>query len=298
MDELTLLAAGACAALAVLVYLMWKSATKPEWQSLTANEKKEWRMKEETRKEKKETPSQAAIGMLGAIYNRLPLIPFLDRQTSAIAYACIAAYLAILLFSFLSTPPATVQMQLRELPLQKNSGLRLLAGESYAYELSSPGIPGASQRVVYDVASYAGCRGLAVAEKSQAGAYSVCLLPSGNAQNDPEVLNSSTGNLTLLLFAPWMLAASENFTWGTQTTLSSYGVDMGFTTSFLSTGEKAVAGRKAFQIRVASEFSSQPGSATYYIDEDKRVLLLAEAGNLSIKLVSAPFALNWSEGIQ
>jgi glutamate formiminotransferase len=53
MDDITLLAAASCAALAILVYFMWRAATKPEWQSLTATEKKEWRIDEEKRKEEK-----------------------------------------------------------------------------------------------------------------------------------------------------------------------------------------------------------------------------------------------------
>lgn len=52
MDDITLLAAASCVVLAALVYLMWKAATKPEWQDLTASEKKEWRLNEEKRKEK------------------------------------------------------------------------------------------------------------------------------------------------------------------------------------------------------------------------------------------------------
>jgi hypothetical protein len=52
MDELTILIAGSCAALAVLVYLMWRSAKKPEWHQLTTREKKSWRTEEEERKQK------------------------------------------------------------------------------------------------------------------------------------------------------------------------------------------------------------------------------------------------------
>jgi hypothetical protein len=50
MDEFTLMIGAACAALAVLVYLMWRAATKQSWGELTKQEKKEWRMDEEKRK--------------------------------------------------------------------------------------------------------------------------------------------------------------------------------------------------------------------------------------------------------
>lgn len=51
MDEITLLSAGACIILAALVYMMWKSATKEEWQALTHDEKVQWRVEEEKRRE-------------------------------------------------------------------------------------------------------------------------------------------------------------------------------------------------------------------------------------------------------
>lgn len=53
MDDITLLAAGSCAILAALVYLMWKSAIGEEWQLLTRTEKVKWRTEEENRKGKK-----------------------------------------------------------------------------------------------------------------------------------------------------------------------------------------------------------------------------------------------------
>ncbi len=52
MDDLTLLIVASCAVLAVLVYLMWRAATKPSWQQLTTREKKGWRTEEEERKKK------------------------------------------------------------------------------------------------------------------------------------------------------------------------------------------------------------------------------------------------------
>ena len=51
MDEVLLLISGSCLALAVLVYLMWKSAMKEEWGELAQTEKKKWRIAEENRKE-------------------------------------------------------------------------------------------------------------------------------------------------------------------------------------------------------------------------------------------------------
>jgi hypothetical protein len=52
MDESLLIITGACAALAFLVYLMWREATKDEWSDLSVSEKRKWRIEEEKRKEK------------------------------------------------------------------------------------------------------------------------------------------------------------------------------------------------------------------------------------------------------
>jgi len=50
MDETILLVAGACVALAVLVYLMWRAATKSEWGDFAKKEKAAWKAEEEKRK--------------------------------------------------------------------------------------------------------------------------------------------------------------------------------------------------------------------------------------------------------
>jgi len=51
MDDVILLVAGACAALAVLVYLMWRAATASEWGDFARQEKTKWKAEEQKRKE-------------------------------------------------------------------------------------------------------------------------------------------------------------------------------------------------------------------------------------------------------
>jgi len=53
MDDILPLAAAACAALAALVYLMWRDATAQSWGAFAKDEKRKWRAEEEKRKEKK-----------------------------------------------------------------------------------------------------------------------------------------------------------------------------------------------------------------------------------------------------
>ena len=51
MDDVILLVAAACVALAALVYLMWRAATKSEWGDFAKEEKAKWRLDEEKRKQ-------------------------------------------------------------------------------------------------------------------------------------------------------------------------------------------------------------------------------------------------------
>ena len=51
MDDVILLVSAACVALAVLVYMMWRAATKTEWGDFAKKEKTKWKAEEEKRKE-------------------------------------------------------------------------------------------------------------------------------------------------------------------------------------------------------------------------------------------------------
>ena len=52
MDDVTVLAAAACAMLAILVYLMWRDATRSGWSDMSQAEKKRWREEEAKRAKK------------------------------------------------------------------------------------------------------------------------------------------------------------------------------------------------------------------------------------------------------
>jgi|GEM_PF-1493727 len=60
MDDIILISAASCAILALLVYLMYKSATSPEWSRLTQSEKTSWRNEEEAANEAKEARAKEA----------------------------------------------------------------------------------------------------------------------------------------------------------------------------------------------------------------------------------------------
>ncbi|MEM2138017.1 MAG: hypothetical protein QW568_02925 [Candidatus Anstonellaceae archaeon] len=238
-------------------------------------------------------PATSQPSIFRKIYNSLPLLPLLDRSTSAIAYACIFGYILFMLYVFLAMPPVQLSSSIVEAPLAKNSPLMLFAGETYAYELSGEMVAAPNKKVVYGISSSSSCPGILVTEQASEFASSECLSKqTGNAVNDERQLNSSTGNQSFLLFSPWMLAVSDNFSWQAASTTSAAGVEMRFTTSLKSFGKKEIAGRQAYEISVASPALSS--ASKYFIDAEKRVLLYAESGNLTVRLIKAPFELHWS----
>ena len=135
-----------------------------------------------------------------------------------------------------------------------------------------------------------------IVEQGPSGQSSRCVLPSGNLADEGfGSVNSGFGNLSVILFSPWMLAVSDNFSWQVNTTVSGAGVQIDMPLYMRSEGMKTVAGREAYEIAVQSE--GQP-PATFYVDASKRVALLVQDGNSSAQLVSAPFALDWGNQSQ
>jgi hypothetical protein len=247
-------------------------------------------------KEKAQKPG--LLFLADKLYQKLPVLPLLDRQTSAIAYVCILFYFGFVAYMFFASPPPEIYTQLVEAPLVKNTGIMLLAGERYTYQVSLQGPQAQSQQVGYEIRKDASCSGLLVIENTPSTLSSVCLSSSGNAVSEElGYANSTFGNRSIMLFSPWMLAASENFSWRIETVVTSIGMEARFPVSYKSSGIREIAGRKAFEILVTPEYPQSGQPAKYYVDSEKRVLLFADFGNLTARLTSAPFALNWSNGI-
>lgn len=236
-------------------------------------------------KKKPGEEKKPGAGILNSLYMGIPALPFLERQGTALLLFCALAYLLFVAYVFLSSP-LTMSQDFYEQPLQKNSALQLLSGETYAYQISSPD---GRQTVAYSTSRASSCAGLLVSE--EASGASLCLSQSGNlAQEGTEAFNSSFGNQSILLFAPWMLAVSDDFKWGFESRITAGSTAISFPVSLFSKGKKTVAGREAYEISVGS--SGSPPSL-FYIDAQKRVLLSAESANVSVKLISAPFPLEW-----
>jgi hypothetical protein len=178
---------------------------------------------------------------LKSLYGRLPVLPFLDRETSAMLIIALAAYLAFTLWVVLSSPLSSHPV-FSEAPLAKNALLALRPGESYSYQLSAPGN---SQQLGYRTFLSPSCGGIEVEELGVQPGQQVCLTPSGNIEGDWLQLNSSLGNSSILLFAPWMLAVSDSFTWQVNAAISTGAADLQVPITFRSHGSRTVAGRPA-----------------------------------------------------
>ena len=225
---------------------------------------------------------------LGAAYGRVPVFPYLDRATTLLLIACMLCYAGFTLYVFMSSPPG-IEARLVEGSLVKNSALALSDGDRFLYSLDSPD---GSEEVAYAVGKSPQCAGVVVAEQTAQSSQSICVLQNGMLSDAEPDSGSNFGNRSILLFSPWMLAASDNFSWNVSTVYSSGGIEMAISTAFASRGKKQMAGREAYEIDVGSEGGSVP--ARFYIDSAKRVLLYADMGNVTARLVSAPFALNWT----
>jgi hypothetical protein len=232
-----------------------------------------------------------AWGRLESLYRRLPKLPFIDKDTSAILIISVLLYALFMAGVYLTTPHDQLHAILTEGKLSKNMQLALLPGEQYSYDISAAG---KTERLQYDVQPSSICDIMVVESASQGQGAHVCLNHQGNQWDDPYQLNFSLGNQSMLLFSPWMLAASDDFSWQVDTVFSTGSAEISMPVNFKSLGTKKIAGRGAYEISLSSEIAP---SSTYYIDSEKRVLLFADFGNVSARLVSAPFPLNWSNGV-
>jgi len=225
---------------------------------------------------------------LSSAYQKVPEFPYLDRATTLILVVCVLGYLGFTAYVFLSMPPVQIEAKLSEGALDKNMQLAILPGENYAYSINSPD---GAQGIAYAARSSPSCAGVLVAEKSGNAGQEVCILKNGLLSGGSA--NTNYGNQSILLFSPWMLAASENFSWRVDAVYSSNGIEMSIPTYFMSKGKAQLAGREAYEIDVGD--SPANSSARFFIDSQKRVLLYADLGNVTVRMASAPFALNWTD---
>ncbi|MEM4554262.1 MAG: hypothetical protein QXT25_00225 [Candidatus Anstonellaceae archaeon] len=264
--------AGSWLVLAVLVYLMWRSATSKEWQQISSDYRS---------KAKSAPASHGLVEKVRSAYGRIPSLPFLDKQTSVVFYLSVLLFLLFILFIFLTSPP--LKFDFVQEPLLPNANLSLYPGEQYVYEISD-GMQ--KTTIAYHVSKQSSCQGVVVQEVSQQSSSSFCILPNGTFVDSQESLNDGG----IFFFSPWMLAASESFSWKTALVISSGSIRTEVPVKFNAVMANSTAGRRAFIIKI--EIEENP-PILYHIDVEKRITLLIFSENFSVRLVQAPFELKW-----
>ena len=220
-------------------------------------------------------------------------MPLLDRSGTALLLACMAVYLVFIIYVFMITPPVEITSDFLEAPIHKNSQLALLPGEKYTYDLP---VQGTVMQLVYDIGRGAGCSGVVVSESYGKDVMSLCLGNDGmlSDSDGQRQENFGYGNRSIMLFSPWMLAASENFSWNTESIVSAAGAKITSSVFFTSAGKGMTGGRETYAIELRTDSQTSAPMMTMYVDAEKRVLVMAESGNASIRLVGAPFQLDWN----
>jgi hypothetical protein len=228
-----------------------------------------------------------------SIYEKIPSLPLLDRSGTALLLACAAFYIIFIIYVFMITPPVQITNDFIEAPIHKNSQLALLPGEKYTYDIP---VQGTVMRLSYDIGSGPGCHGTLVSETYGKDTMALCLGQDGMLANSEgkRQENFGFGNQSIMLFSPWMLAVSENFSWSAGSTVSAAGAEIKSSVFFTSAGRRTTGGRETYAIELRADSPTSAPIMTMYIDAQKRVLVMAESGNSSIRLFSAPFQLDWS----
>lgn len=231
--------------------------------------------------------------MVGKISSIAPTIPFLDKPTSMLIYASIALYFVFVAAIFLSSQPLTIETGFSEAPLHKNTDTGFLPGETYRYLVIGPNSE--KEYFSYEIRESSTCVGALIMDTLSG--KEACVLPDGT-DNEGKT-NASIGDGSFLLFSPWMLAVSDDFGWQLDESIKAQNVQTTVSLRFRSLGKKTIAGRDAYEIELHSAMDglrvSPASRQRLFIDSEKRVLLLAQLGDVSARLVSAPFALSWNQ---
>ncbi|VVC00479.1 Uncharacterised protein [uncultured archaeon] len=221
---------------------------------------------------------------LDSVYQKMPALPFLGRETAALVLVSLLLSAAFVGYVYFSSPSLEPSTSLVEPSIAANHALSIMPGEHYAYRINALGN---STMIYYSVSSLQSCP-LLISQDSDGG--EACLTGSGRLAGSNS--SFSLGNSSILLFSPWMLALNGSQSWTVESRVKAAGIEVSIPTYIRETGETSVAGRQAYGVEAGS---SDGASSRLYVDLDKRVLLSFEQENVTAYLVSAPFALNWTD---
>ena len=190
--------------------------------------------------------------------------------------AIIVLLLMIFTAAYMQMPKLEdAKVEFKEDPLNKNKNFALLAGESYKYEYT---IGNLSVNTTYKVTPGNGCT--IISTKVENNMTYLCLNSQGNDINGS---NATYGEPDLLIFKPWMLALSENWTW--KVNISANMGDR--STQLLEVNYRVVRveqykGRKTYVVILDNSDSSQ--ITAMWIDDEKRILLKMSGAGYNIEL--------------
>ena len=227
---------------------------------------------------------------------------------------CIAfIFLGLIISTFFSSylPKPAISSILEEGPLLKNSGLKIYEGESFRYVLKTNS---SSSEIFLGAGLRSECPGIYLSDLTRYGGGApiienngVCLGKDGverDKKGQKLGNNMSFSNLTWPYFQPWMLALDENFTWNANLSMfiEPYNLSQTQQIKWKVTGTKKYLGRDSYEVIVqggdtignsAIDLGFGLNSPiTLIIDEERRILLFMQEGDLNISLISAPFLGN------
>jgi len=217
-------------------------------------------------------------------------LPAISNLSDFALYAFLSmGILAILIFLSLSFAPSDPpRILFQEEPLQKQP-MALQAGEFYRYRVESNlSDPPLNFTVTYLIGQHENCTNIYISESQNK--TPTCLNPQGNDQSG---INLSLENPLIYFFRPWMLAVNENWEWQAVSYLSFSSADSSLSEIELrTTGMETVAGRPAYKVTATLHTEEETEYITYWVDQQKHILLREEGRGYAIGLVSSSIGNN------
>lgn len=202
----------------------------------------------------------------------------------------LALIIVIMLISifWLSPQIQPTKLHFREDPLKKQPHT-LAPGDYYRYSYTSNVSEGLNYTFTYVLVGYNNCTGIYIQESSNRTPS--CIDHWGN---DKAGNNLSLDNPFIYFFKPWMLAVNDSWTWKVTAYFSFPTEQFNFSEVYLYTLEKEdIYGRDAYKvIALLSTSDGEEEQILYWVDVEKRILLLEKGSNYEIRLVSSSLSNN------
>lgn len=186
--------------------------------------------------------------------------------------------LGIMIFSglFLREQFENPEVVFLEEPLEKNTNLQIMPGETYKYSYL---MNNSTANITYRAVSWGGCTKIYIVESLNN--TNVCLDEWGM---DETGSNSTFQSPAFLLFKPWMLALEDNWRWN-----NSMYLRYGDITHHVSDNYYRVLRKENYSGRMTYvvEINSTTGALEYqWVDAEKRVLVRVLGEGYEVELAT------------